>query len=238
MKIKNKLTILAIIFSTVFLSACGKKDKEDTTATPTPAPKMVEIDMDQKPYISLIPRADGHELKLKIDNIPSNISQIEYELIYLAVDGNLELEKGAGDTIKVENSSLEKDILLGTASCTNGCKYKYDEGIESGTLSLIFINSSGQMSTHETPFILASSTDINSQKSLALNDFVINTSSVATGQFFILLRNYGLPNLSVTASQIYSVFSSGNGGSTVLSIEPESFTKENLKTLVGDYLLN
>ena len=232
------LPILAVIFLSIFLLTRSKKDKQDATATPTPAPKMVEIDMDQKPYISLIPRADGHELKLKIDNIPSNISQIEYELIYLAVDGNLEIEKGAGDTIKVEGSSLEKDILLGTASCTNDCKYKYDEGIESGTLSLIFINNSGQMSTHETPFTLASSTDINSEKSLALDDFTINASSVGPGQFFILLKNYGLPNSSTLASEIYSVFSSGNGNGTIQSIEPETFTKENLKTLAGDYLLN
>ncbi len=234
---RSILPILAIVFSGLFLSACGK-NKSENTVLPTPTPKMVEIELDQKPYISLTPRADGHEIKLKIVNIPDNITQIEYELIYLAVDGNLELEKGAGDTVKVEGSSLEKDILLGTASCTNGCKYKYDEGITGGTLSLIFINHSGQMTAHETPFTLASSSDINSQDSFSLEDFNITTKSVAAGQFFILLKNFGLPNSFATASNIYSVFASGNGAGTINSITPDTFTKENLKSLSGDYLQN
>jgi len=235
---RSTLPILAIVFSAFFISACGKKDKDKKGVLPTPTPKMVEIELDRKPYISLTPRADGHEIKLKIVNIPDNITQIEYELIYLAVDGHLELEKGAGDTVKVEGSSLEKDILLGTASCTNGCKYKYDEGITGGTLSLIFINNSGQMTTHETPFTLASSSDINSQNSFSLEDLTITTKSVATGQFFILLKNFGLPNSFTTASSIYSVFASGNGAGTINSIAPDIFTKENLKSLSGDYLQN
>ena len=237
-KILLIIPVLVILLAAIFFFTKSKKDKTTTDAEPTPVPKLVEIEMDQKPYISLIPREDGHEIKLKIVNIPSNITQVEYELIYLAVDGNLELEKGAGDTVKVEGSSLEKDILLGTASCTNGCKYKYDEGITGGTLSLIFINNSGQMSTHETPFVLSTSTDINSQDSLSLEDLTVNTKSVATGQFFIMMQNFGLPNSSVQASSIYSIFSSGNGAGTVSSIEPDTFTKENLKSLAGDYLQN
>ncbi|MBU3935305.1 hypothetical protein KJ909_01395 [Patescibacteria group bacterium] len=234
-KLKFILNLSLILGSTLLLSACGKKTVAPQD-TPTPTPKMVEMDASQKPYISLTPRADGHELKLKIVNIPDSITQIEYELIYLATDGNIEIEKGVGDTLKIESSSLEKDILLGTASCTNACKYKYDEGITGGTLSLIFINRNGQMSTHETKFVLTDSNQINQNKTLSLSDLTIKATA-AKGQYFLLLKNYGFPNSSVQSGQIYSVFASGNGAGTIDSIEPSSATKENQKSLAGDYLI-
>lgn len=236
MKLKNTSIFCLIVVSSLLLSACGKKKPATSPDQPSPTSKMVKMSPDQKPYISLIPRDDGHELKLKISNIPNTITQIEYELIYLATDGATEMEKGIGDTVKVLGSAIEKDLLLGTASCTNTCKYKYDEGVIGGTLSLIFINKQGQMSTYETPFILISSAQINTSKSLALNDLTI-TGTAQKGQFFILLENYGMPNSTTQASQIYSVFTSGNGSGQIESIVPASVIKENHKTLSGDYLL-
>jgi hypothetical protein len=52
------------------------------------------------------------------------------------------------------------------------------------------------------------------------------------------MQNFGLPNSSVVASSIYSVFSSGTGAGTIDSIDPDTFIKENLKSLSGDYLQN
>jgi len=235
-QLKNILVFCFIILSSVSLSACGKKKTPETPSQPSPTPKLIEMSSEQKPYISLIPRYDGHEIKLKIANIPDTIAQIEYELIYLATDGIIEMEKGIGDTVKVKGSTIEKDLLLGTASCTNTCKYKYDEGVTGGTLSLIFINNKGQMSTYETPFTLISSTQINKNKKLTLNDFVVNCTA-QKGQFFILLENYGMPNSTTQATQIYSVFASGNGSGQIESIVPTAIIKENQKTLSGDYLL-
>ena len=236
MKLKNTSILCLIVASSLLLSACGKKKSTTPPDQPSPTPKMVEMSPEQKPYISLIPRHDGYELKLKISNIPDSIVGIEYELIYLATDGTIEIEKGIGDTVKVSGVTIEKDLLLGTASCTTTCKYKYDEGVVGGTLSLIFINNQGQMSTHETPFILTSSAQINTGKNLAVNDLVINATA-GKGQFFILLENYGTPNSSTQATQIYSVFASGNGSGQIESIVPASIIKENHKTLSGDYLL-
>jgi len=235
--IKTIVAISLIFLSGISLSACGKKKTDTTTPQASPTPKLIEMTIDQKPYISLIPRSDGHQLTLKISHIPTEISQIEYELIYVATDGTIEIEKGVGDTIEVKSTTITKDLLLGTASCTNTCKYKYDEGVTGGTLSLIFINSNGQMSTYETAFILNSSAQINKTKSISLPEFTIN-ATVNTGQYFILLQNYGMPNSSTLADQIYSVFASGNGAGLITSISPDSTIKENLKTLSGDYLRN
>lgn len=231
MKIKyiKLLSLISIVFiSSFILSACGKKTASNTKTTPTP--EVTELKLDQKPYISLIPREDGHELKLKIDNIPSTVSQIEYELIYTAEDNGLEIEKGVGDTIKVDKKSLERDLLLGTSSCTNGCKYKYDTGITGGTLTLTFLTENGQVANFETPFVLKTSADIKKDNGfkLATENLTINATTTTKSDYFVLIKNFPIA---------YSLFSNGTGTGKVSSITPDTITKTNLNSLVGDYIL-
>ncbi len=157
---KKYLLILAAAMLT--LSACGKK-KPTQTITPTPAPRVVELSETDRPNIALFPRNDGHELTLTINSITEQIHGIEYELTYTATDGNIQIEKGAGGVIEssdLQNGKVERKILLGTESCTNGCKYKYDAGVTGGNLSFIFTTKDNQIATFETPFILKSSADV------------------------------------------------------------------------------
>lgn len=217
---------LITVFGFVF-SACDKKPASTSTPTIIPTPRLIEIAPQDRPYISLIPRADGHELKLKINQIPQNISQIEYELLYTAVDEGNEIEKGVGDTIKVTSANIERDLLLGTASCTNGCKYKYDTGINGGTLSLTFVSQTSQISTFQTPFTLASALEVKKTKSITLptEKFTINLETVSN-EFFVLLKNY---------QPGFSLFSSGQGKGKIKSIEPSSISKTDMNTISGDY---
>lgn len=219
-----------IILSAFFLSACGKKTKTNNV-TPTPAPKELELSEKEKPIISLIPRQDGHELKLIIDNIPQSISDIEYELIYSAIDEGLEMEKGVGDTIKVTSPKIERDLLLGTSSCTNGCKYKYDQGVVGGTLSLTFLTVNNQSLRYETPFVLKTSADIKKDGGLSLNleNFQVKATSTSKSDYFILIKN--LPSY-------YSVFSNGKGSGSITSVSPANVSKEDKTTLTGNYLIN
>jgi hypothetical protein len=212
------------------LSACGKKTKT-SNVTPTPAPKELELSEKEKPIISLIPRQDGHELKLIIDNIPQSISDIEYELIYSAIDEGLEMEKGVGDTIKVTSPKIERDLLLGTSSCTNGCKYKYDQGVVGGTLSLTFLTVNNQSLRYETPFVLKTSADIKKDGGLSLNleNFQVKATSTSKSDYFILIKN--LPSY-------YSVFSNGKGSGSITSVSPANVSKEDKTTLTGNYLIN
>jgi hypothetical protein len=229
MKINKIVSLtLIVLLSSFFLSACGKKTSNTTNTAPVP--KTLELSDNEKPIISLIPRADGHELKLKIDNIPSKITQIEYELIYSAQDNGLEMEKGVGDTVKITSKNIEKDLLLGTSSCTNGCKYKYDEGITGGTLSLTFSNDDNQSISYETSFVLKTSSDIKktSGLSLPLENFEIKSSTTTKSDFFVLIKNF---------SSYYSVFSNGTGAGKITSISPASVIKENTTTITGNYLI-
>ncbi|HOR01673.1 MAG TPA: hypothetical protein PKZ92_00180 [Candidatus Woesebacteria bacterium] len=221
---------LVVFLSSFILSGCRKKTPPAQTETRT-IPKELTIADNEKPIIALIPRADGHELKLKVTNIPTVITQVEYELIYSAKDNGLEMEKGVGDTVKLTSNSFEKDLLLGTESCTNGCKYKFDEGVVGGVLSLTFYTEDNQTAVFETPFTLATSTDIKKSGSLSLDleNFSINATTTTKNDFFILIKNY---------RPYYSVFSNGNGAAKITKISPETVIKENINSLVGDYLIN
>jgi len=152
------LSFIFLLLSTFVLSSCGTK-KTVTSATPTPVPRELSITDDQKPTVALTPREDGHELTLKISKINSIFTKIEYELIYTATDSGLDIEKGVSGNIEakdISNSTAERKILLGTESCTNGCKYKYDANVNGGTLNLILITTDNQVATMEMPFTLTS----------------------------------------------------------------------------------
>jgi hypothetical protein len=232
----NKLKIislsLVVILSSFFLSACGKKKTETNNSTPTKGvQKELVLSESEKPIVSLIPREDGHELKLKIDNIPSSINQIDYELIYSATENGLTMEKGVGDTVKITSKNIEKDLLLGTSSCTNGCKYKYDTGVSEGTLSLIFYTNDNQSATFETPFILKTSADIKKDGGLTLKgqDFSIKATTTTKSDYFIVIKNY---------PSYFSVFSNSKGAGKITSITPTTVTKQDTTSLVGNYLTN
>jgi hypothetical protein len=231
-KIKLVSYALIILSSSFLLSACGKKTTTTKTNTSTGSvQKELVLSDTEKPIISLIPRSDGHELKLKIENIPKNVTKIEYELIYSATDNGLTMEKGVGDTVKITSSSIEKDLLLGTASCTNGCKYKYDEGIDSGTLSLYFYTNDNQSTTYETPFVLITSADIKKDGGFTLNtqDFSVKASTATKSDYFIVIKNY---------PSYYSVFSNGIGTGKITAINPDSVSKIDKSLLVGNYQIN
>lgn len=196
--------LIMVLALSLFLSGCTPKPTP--TPTPTPAPKTWELLPADKPLISLIPRTDGHELKLKIEKIPTNIKEIEYELLYTAVDNNLEIEKGAGDTLKSPQSSIERNILLGTSSCTNGCKYKYDTGVTGGTLSLTLVNQNGQFATFQTPFTLKTGKEIKKQNSsigLPTENYSQKVTNPKPATFYLLLKNFG-------GEGDYSLFDSGS----------------------------
>lgn len=236
---KNKNTLyfvigaVVLIIITIIMVVFGK-NKKNTTNTPvvsnTKTTKELILSDEEKPYVSLIPQSDGHRLDLKISEIPKNITEIEYDLIYTAKDENIEIEKGVGGTAKIESNSLERELLLGTESCTSGCKYKYDEGVTGGTLSLSFITADGQSASYEAPFVLSTSTDIKSAGGLKLEteNFSIKATVSSKSDYFVLIKNF---------KPVYSIFSNGNGSGKVTSITPETVTKKDTSLVTGDYLI-
>ncbi len=154
-----KKILFLLLVTSFILSSCGTK-KTITSATPTPVPHEFILNDNQKPTVTLTSREDGHELTLKISKIDPVFIKVEYELIYTAQDNGLEIEKGVSGNIEskdiVNGVSGDRKILLGTESCTNGCKYKYDSGVNGGSLNLTLITKDNQVASLEIPFTLTS----------------------------------------------------------------------------------
>ena len=219
------LLVLIILASIFLLPKLGKKD-DASKITPTPTPRGFTLTAEEMPYASIIASADGHYLTLKLEKIPDFISKIEYDLTYTAVDEGLEIEKGVGGNIdEIQNNSFEREVLLGTESCTSGCKYKYDTGVNGGILYLTLISSSNQVTSLELPYTLSTSADIKTD-GISVADFTI-MATPADSAYYVLLQN---PN------QTYSLFSSSTGKGKLISTEPQA-EKEDNGLLTGDYII-
>ncbi len=155
----NKKIISLLYIFTIFLSACGKPTPTAPTPTPTVVKKarLSQVTFDKPAQVSLGSRADGRELNLTISLIPTEVQKIEYELLYKAKDGTKEIEKGTGDTINTITDPIERQILLGTKSCTNGCKYKYDEGVFEGSLKITYLTQDNGVNIYESAWTLQKS---------------------------------------------------------------------------------
>jgi len=194
-----------VLIASLILSACGSK-KTVATPTPIPTPRMVEIETNDRPEISLTPRSDGHELTLKMSSLSGIFSKIEYELTYVAVDNGLEIEKGVSGIVTsadISTGKVERKLLLGTESCTSGCKYKYDTGVTGGNLTITFSTKNNQVSTFTTPFILRTTADIKKSGKLIWTEenYTYTPKSKLSGSsFFIVIKNYKNGDYSVTSS--------------------------------------
>lgn len=232
-KIIPIIIAVVVIISLIlfFILARSKKSNTNSITKNTQISKEIQLTADELPTVSLVPTSDGHNLALKINQIPSKFTSIDYELIYTAKDQDLEIEKGISGTNKINGSSFEKsDLLLGTASCTNGCKYKYDEGVTGGALNLTLTTDNKEYVIFELPFALKNSANINKDKKISLDqeNFTINGTVTSKSDYFIVIKNL---------KSAYSVFSSGNGNGKITSIEPTTVTKTSLTSFVGDYLI-
>lgn len=182
--------LLTLVISGFIFSACGQTKTQIVVVTPTPASRLLELKEEEKPYVSIIPSSDGHWLTLKITKINSQIKKIDYDLVYTAADAGMEIEKGAGGTFDVVGSSAERKILLGTESCTSGCKYKYDNGVTGGNLTLTLSTSSGQVATLEVPYSLRLGSSLKKSGTIDLPATSYSTKiSAKSGEVYILLKN-------------------------------------------------
>jgi hypothetical protein len=72
--------------------------------------------------------------------------------------------------------------------------------------------------------------------SLPSENVTVNTTITSKSDYFVFLKNYGLPK-GVTAKNVYSIFSNSNGNGKISSIIPNTITKTSMNSLVGDYLV-
>lgn len=221
--IKKILILTVLLFSSFLLSGCSLKKSTIKTggtsgANPTPTPtKPIEQTIKERPFVSVLPSADGHWLTLEIRKIIQGTSSLEYELIYFAEAEGNRVERGvstAGSPVDLASQAeFSKKILLGSASCTTGtCKYKYDEGVNEGTMTLWF-NKTGGKEKYESVFRIQKGKE--GKEGLTTGDgvFTLVSTGLSDSSIYLTISSIGVPS-SLPAGVVpktvpYGIFSSG-----------------------------
>lgn len=174
------LGIGILVFVIVLLVV--KNNKKDT---PEEEETTITLSLNERPVVSLTPSADGHWLKLSVSKILSSAFSMDYELLYQLPDGRTQ---GVPGSIKLTGQEkIERDLLLGSESSG---KFRYDEGVEEGTLTIRFRNEAGKLITKlSTEFALLSKT-----KELKSTDeaFVYTLSSLNSKDYFVVMETFGI----------------------------------------------
>lgn len=162
-----------------------------------------EIPLNERPFTSLTPKEDGHWLKLSIESIKvADAKKLDYELLYKTKEGTT--QGVPGSLTLADGAKVERDLLLGSESSG---KFRYDDGVEEGTLTLRFRNEKGKL-------IGKLSTNFHLQKAASVlnsvdNNFKYSLDKVPGSDFFVTMETFGLPKeLANVDSGPYGIFAS------------------------------
>lgn len=251
---KKIFIIITICFCGLLLTGCTKKNSpaENTpvvepTAEPT---KPIEETIGSRAFVSLTPSADVHRVYLLVKNVPVNIESINYELIYLAdLDGN-KIERGVTGILRPAEYNKSKEVLFGSASCTTGtCKYKYDEGVSEGTLTLTFNRSGGGKDKYESVFRIQKGKEAGNGLSTGDGEFTFISTGLPATAAYLTISTVGIPSelpVGIIPKTIpYGIFSSGAvkggtvsfktslGSPTIYAYDGKSWNKLSTETADG-----
>jgi len=169
----------------------------------------IELSLNERPILSLVPTDDGHWLEMKVEKIMvPDAETLEYELVYTTAEGG---QQGVPGTKQLSGQDeVGEKLLLGSESSG---KFRYDEGVEQGTLTISFRNAEGKLRTEFTSdFRLYTNTT-----SLLSADGYFNVEfKKPTKNYYVVMDSIGIP--SETPSELlkgpYGLFASGVGGGT------------------------
>lgn len=148
---------------------------------------LVDVPIEKRPVAQLTPRSDGHWLDLKIEKLMvEGAESLDYELLYNLPDGRIQ---GVPGTVMLSGKdAFEAELLLGSESSG---KFRYDEGVDGGTLTLRFRNAKGKLlAKFSTEFTMSLG-----GKGLKSSDtkFTFNAGEDTASQYFVVMETFGYP---------------------------------------------
>ena len=203
-KIKKFLPLILLLLGIIvvvgayFFVTRSKKDG-DVTEDET---SLIEVALSDRPITSLTPSDDGHWLTLGVENIVIDAASLDYELLYKLPDGRTQGVPGS-ITLKGE-SEIERELLLGSESSG---KFRYDEGVDKGTLTLRFRNEKGKLiAKFTTEFALLSGTS----ELVSIDEGFTVSLNKTSSEYFVVMETFGVPEIPTgeVVSGPYGVFSS------------------------------
>lgn len=198
------LLILLAVFVVVKSLKNTKTSNQQQTET------IPELSESQWPSVSLTPTEDasipnslGHLLALKVEGINiSDAKTMDYLLVYSTSDGG---QQGVPGTVSLSGNTVERNLLLGSESSG---KYRFDAGVEQGSITITFRNSSGKtLGKLSADFHLQTGdTELTSID----GKFKYTLDKAAKGVYFVTMPTFKEPSKSsyVTWQNGYGVFAS------------------------------
>ncbi|KKR62633.1 MAG: hypothetical protein UU02_C0043G0007, partial [Candidatus Woesebacteria bacterium GW2011_GWA1_40_43] len=146
--------------------------------------------------------SDGHWLNFKVEKINvSGAASMDYLMVYSTSDGG---QQGVPGTVKLTDTSIERMLLLGSESSG---KFRYDAGVEQGTMTITFRDGNGKMiGKLTTDFHLQSGvTELTSVDGI----FKYTLDKIAKNVYFVTMKTYKEPSVAPVVWQNgYGVFAS------------------------------
>lgn len=172
------------VLGVVFFVVKGGKSKDDQSK-PKEEVALIDLSIDERPVVSLTPTSDGHYLNMKVEKIGFNPFSLDYELVYQVPGG---VQQGVPGSVTLSGlDEFEAELLLGSESSG---KFRYDEGVEEGKLTLSFRNEDGQLLIRfTTEFHLQSGTDLITSPD-GMFTYQLEEES---DEYFVTMNTVGLP---------------------------------------------
>lgn len=175
---------LLVVIAAFFLVKSRKS--ADESVDPNDESNLVDVPLAKRPVVSLIPTEDGHYLDLTVNKITLTSASLDYELLYKNAD---DVTQGVPGTVNIQGKdSYENKLLLGSESSG---KYRYDEGVKEGTITLRFRDGKGRLMAKfasdftmftETPNLISSDSNFK---------FILDKAQ--KNVFFVVMQTVGLP---------------------------------------------
>ena len=165
-----------------------------------------ELPFDQRPFTQLIPSKDGHYLKMIVSNfnVPGAYS-MDYELYYDTAEG---ITQGVPGKVKLNGlEKIERELLLGSESSG---KFRYDQGVDDGTLTLRFRDNNGKLIGKISGQWSLSKGGL---KLSSLDGRFTYTLENKSDNFFVVMPTFGIPESfpAQISTGPYGVFASTPG---------------------------
>jgi hypothetical protein len=150
-----------------------------------------ELPFDQRPVITLTPRSDGHWLKLSISGLSRipGATTMDFDFKY-EVPGKPDQGTSAR-LVKLSGLTVyERDILLGSESSG---KFRYDEGVERGTISVKFRDSSRKLVGGVTTDFRLYGANTTTELSSKDGSFTYKLTTMPKKGYFVVIPTVGMP---------------------------------------------
>ena len=193
---KNKKLIIGVVIGLVVVLAGGifaatkLMNQSDQTADTTKqkkklTPQLDTIPVEERPYITMLPQGDGHNVEIVVNDLKKDASSMDYELEYQAGT----LLQGAFGSLDLTSFPAKKQILLGSCSAGGACTYHED--VKGGTLLVSFDGPTAY--AHKTEWKYFENKAKETAFSSKDEKFQIESDGFKTASYLIIYRSPGAP---------------------------------------------